>query len=358
MKKITTILATCVVIASSCSKSNNDSPSNTDDFNTVETKVLADFVNKTAVPGYADLKTKATNFNNIVTALNTSATDANLTAAQQAWRDMRSTWEQCEGYLLGPVEDNDYDPNMDTWPVDYVQMDSLLSSTNKLEIADIEGLSTLSLRGYHPIEYVLWGHDGKRKAADITTRQKQYITSLTLDLKNTCTKLHESWIGSENYSDKLLKAGAGAQPYPKKLDAFVAMVTALADICGEVGEGKMKEPFDAKDPSIVESPFSGNSATDFKNNIVGAYNVYMGNFLGNQGTGLNKLVSFKNISLDNKIQQQFSAAITSFNAITVPYEQAIISQRVQVQQAMTAITTLKETLEGDLLTYIKTNIKD
>ncbi|NIG55623.1 imelysin family protein [Chitinophaga sp. Cy-1792] len=357
MKKTFAIIFVCATIISSCSKSSSNNTT-TEDFNTLETSVLKDFVNKTAIGGYADLKDKATNFNNVVTALNQNATDANLAAAQQAWRDMRSTWEQCEGYLLGPVEDDSYDPNMDTWPVDYVQMDSLLNSSNALEPSDIALLSTLSLRGYHPIEYVLWGRDGKRKAADITARQKKYITSLTTDLKATCAMLYDSWTTTDNYASKVLNAGAGTQPYAKKLDVYVAIVTALADICGEVGEGKMKEPYDAQDPKIVESPFSGNSATDFKNNIQGAYNVYMGNFLGNQGNGLNKLVAAKNISLDNKIQQQFAAAISSFNAITLPYEQAIISQRVQVQQAMTAIVTLKATLEGDLMTYIKTNIKD
>ena len=95
---------------------------------------------------------------------------------------MRETWEQCEGFLFGPVEDNDYDPNMDTWPTDYTQMDSLLASTNPLEVSDIQNL-TLSLRGYHPIEYIIFGDHGSRKAADITARQKKYMISFANKLK-------------------------------------------------------------------------------------------------------------------------------------------------------------------------------
>ena len=58
-------------------------------------------------------------------------------------------WEQCEGFLFGPVEDNDYDPNMDSWPTDYVQMDSLLASNSNLSVANIQNL-TLSLRDTIP----------------------------------------------------------------------------------------------------------------------------------------------------------------------------------------------------------------
>jgi predicted lipoprotein len=120
----------------------------------------------------------------------------------------------------------------------------------------------------------------------------------------------------------------------------------------------MKEPYDAQDPKIVESPFSGNSAVDFKNNIAGAYAVYTCKFLSNEGQGLNKLVAAKNISLDNEIQQKFTAAITAFNSITVPYEQAIISQRVQCQNVMNAIEDLKTTLDEKLKPFIQTNITD
>ncbi|MEZ5029651.1 MAG: hypothetical protein R2765_12810 [Ferruginibacter sp.] len=84
--------------------------------------------------------------------------------------------------------------------------------------------------------------------------------------------------------------------------------------------------------------------------------------LGNLGTangkGINDLVAAKNISLDNKIQNQISAAINSFNNITVFYEEAIISQRIQCQQTMAALATLKTTLEDELKPFIIQNIQD
>jgi putative iron-regulated protein len=244
---------------------------------------------------------------------------------------------------------------MDTWPTDYNQMDSLLASSNPLEVSDIQGL-TLSLRGYHPIEYIIFGDHGSRKAADITARQKKYMISLSADLTNTCNDLHLSWSSAPtNFAQEVINAGGEGTKYAKRQDAFLAMVGGMADICGEVGEGKMKEPFDAKDPQLVESPYSGNSLTDFKNNIIGAQNVYLG---VNGGKGLKDLVAAKNKALDNKIQGLFTTAINSFANITKDYEEAIISQRVQCQQTMDAVVALKDALEGDLADFVTTNVKD
>lgn len=350
MKKILFIISAIVVLTVTSCKKNEDTPAIS--FDELKKVTLQDFTNNVAVAGYADLDVAATNLNTAILALNTNATETNLTAVKTAWKNMRAIWEQCEGFLFGPVEDNDYDPNMDTWPTDYVQMDSLLNSINALGIADIQN-ATLSLRGYHPIEYIIFGNHGDRTAASITTRQKQYMVSLSEDLKNTCHQLYLSWTAAPtNFSNQVINAGTTSTVYSKKQEAYLAIVNSLIAICEEVGEGKMKEPFDAMDAAIVESPYSGNSITDFKNNIVGLQNVYLGKYASNDGKGINDLVASKNISLDNKIQSQITAAISSFSNITMYYEEAIINQRVQCQQTMTALNTLKLTLENELKPFV------
>lgn len=354
--KSTFLLAviTCSCISYSCNKADKVTNDDTD-FKTTEQTVLTDFTNNAALGGYLKLSVAAGSLNTAIQTLNTTTTDANLQASREAWKSMRQTWEQCESFLFGPVEDNDYDPNMDTWPTDYTQMDSLLASNNALEVSDVQNL-TLSLRGYHPIEYIIFGDHGSRTAAQITAAQKKYMVALSTDLLNTCNALYLSWSSApENFAQKVITAGNGSSKYSSRQEVYLALAGGLIDICEEVGESKMKEPFDARDPAIVESPYSGNSTTDFKNNITGIRNVYMGL---NGGKGLKDIVAAKNKSLDNTLQTQINAAISSFDNITVNYEQAIISQRVQVQQTMNALATLKETLENELVPFIKANILD
>jgi len=345
-----------MILANACHKPQEATPVNSD-FNTMKLQVLEDFTNKVAVPGYKDLADASDNLYSSLETLKDNPTEENLSAARTSWKNMRTIWEQCEGFLFGPVEDNDYDPNMDTWPTDYVQMDSLLASSNNLEVSDIQS-ATLSLRGYHPIEYIIFGNHGDRKAADITARQKKYMISLATDLKGTCHDLYQSWVADPvNFAKQVMTAGNGSAKYAKKQEAYLAIVESMISICEEVGEGKMKEPFDTRDPQLVESPYSGNSLADFKNNLVGLRNVYLGKYK-EDGMGINDLVSSKNVALDNKLQTQMTAAINSFDNITVFYEDAIISQRVQAQNTMNALNELKETLEGELKPFIIQYITD
>jgi putative iron-regulated protein len=353
-RKIIMILFCGVIIFSACNKAPQTIPQ-TEDFAALEQTVLTDFTNNVALSSYLNLSVKATALNTALQNLDANTTDANLATARETWKNMRTVWEQSEAFLFGPVEDNDYDPNMDTWPTDYVQMDSLLASDNPLQVSDIQAL-TLSLRGFHPIEYIIFGDHGSRTAAELTERQKIYMMSLSTDLTGTCNDLYLSWSSAPvNFAQEVINAGNGSTRYAKRQEVFMAIVGALAGICEEVGEGKMKEPFDAKDPQLVESPYSGNSTADFKNNIIGIQTVYMGL---NGGKGVKDLVAAKNKSLDNTIQSQMAAAISSFDNITVPYEEAIISQRAQIQQTMSSLATLKETLEEDLQTFVQQNIID
>ncbi len=354
-----TLLAATLIILSitSCQKTENKT-SETVDFDALKTEVLHDFTNKVAIPNYADLDNGGQHLFSTIETLKNEPTEQNLSAARQAWKDMRAIWEQCEGFLFGPVEDNDYDPNMDTWPTDYVQMDSLLNSNSSLSLGAIQQ-TTLSLRGYHPIEYILFGNHGNRLAASITDRQKTYMLSLAEDLKKTCNALHLSWTSAPQfYSQQVMNAGDGSTVFSKKQEVYLAIVEALTGICEEVGAGKMKDPFDTQDPTIVESPYSGNSIADFKHNLIGLQNVYLGRYGSNDGKGLNDLVAAKNKALDNKIQSQIAAAIASFDNITVYFEEAIFSQRLQVQQVMQTLETLQQTLDSELKPFILQYIQD
>ncbi len=367
MKKSICCIVMVTLFINGCKKAENTNTA--DDFNTLKTTAIADFVQVVALPGYADLKTKATALNNAVIALNTTTTEANLATAKLAWKDVRSTWENCEGYLFGPVDSDEHDPETDTWPVNFVDLEALLAdNTHSLSVADIEALTNRALKGYHPIEYVLWGKKLNPQTAatlQANTRQKLYIVSLSTALKNQADALYNSWLSSGgNYANLVLTAGGtGNTTFAKKQDVYLAILEGMVGICGEVADGKMKDPFDAEafvagtGAQLVESPFSGNSLIDFKNNIKGAYNVYLGRY-AIQGKGIADLVKQKNIALDNSIRLKFETAINSFDNITVTYEEAIVSQRIQCQQTMTAISSLSTLLDTDLRAFVITNITD
>lgn len=364
MKKIAlSVLVLGGVTLAACNKSSDGG--NAESFASVESDVISDFVNKTAVPQYTTLAQGGIALTTAVGNLNSNATDANLQACQAAWKSMRQPWERSEGFLIGPVESYDYDPNSDTWPTDYHQMDSLLASSNPLATSDVANLPQ-TLRGYHPIEYLMFGEGGARKAGDLDARKMKYLVSLTNDLNvNNVAPLLASWTQAPvNFSAAVLNAGKGSTVYPTKLAFFLDVIgdNGMAGICSEVGkqneDGKMYNPYITKDSSLSESPYSGNSLTDFKNNIIGVQQVYMG--LG--GKGIKDLVAAKNKSLDQQIQNAITAAVNSFDNISGAnnerYEQAIFDRRTQIQATMTALNNLQSLLENDLTNFVKQYVKD
>jgi len=352
-KTVLLFIGAGTLLATACHKTTTTTTANV-----TETEVLTDFVQKIALPQYQDLQDKATVLNNAVIALNSNTTNANLDAARTAWRNVRTSWEQCEGFLIGPVEDDNYDPNMDTWPVDYLQLDSFITNSTSFSAATVQGLGQ-SLRGFHPLEFILWGKSGLATADSISASQKQYMTGLSQDILSTVTALNSSWAASgSNFQSQVINAGGGSTLYTTRQEALLAIAAGMADICDEVGNGKMYEPFAAYDSNKSESPFSHNSMTDFTSNIRGAQNVYSCTYNSATGASLSSFVSSRNLSLDNKIKQQYAAALTALGNVSVNFETAIYSQRTQLQNAMNAIKTLQATLDGDLKAFIISYVKD
>ena len=354
MKKLILPLVAAAVLAG-CSKDKNTTT--TTDASSRQQQMLSDFSDKVALPMYDALNTKSATLRAAVVQLNASTTDANLAAARTAWVDMRSVWEQCEGFLFGPVDEGEYDPRMDTWPNDFVAMDSLLGSAQPLNESGLTNLD-YSQRGFHPLEYILWGKNGAKSATAITTREKEYMVGLVNDLYSNTSGLLNAWQASGgNYAAQVATAGNGSAKFTTRQQAFLVLVDGLTGICEEVGEGKIEEPFVTEDSSLVESPYSGNSLKDFQNNMRGLQGVYMGRFGSSTGVSMHDLVAETNAALDIELQQQMTAAINAFDVFTMPFEQAIHQQRVQITNTQAALAALKTTLEDKLRPWVMANVR-
>ena len=361
MKRIFLFVTAAALLAVGCKKDENPTNVAPIDFQTLKREVLVDFSNNVALASYKDLMEASVALRTSVATLEADPNTANLDKARADWKAMRSIWEKCEGFLFGPVDVNEYDPQMDTWPTDYNQIDSLLASGIPLEKEDVEQAS-YSLRGYHPLEYLLFGKNGDRKPQELNARERKYAASLAADLANTCTKLYGSWTGApENYALQVARSGTPqSTAYEKMQHAYLDIVDGMIGICEEVGGGKIYDPFMERNPEIVESPYSGNSWADFEDNLRGLQNVYLGRYKV-QGRGIADLVASKNKSLDNKIQNQINAALSSFATVrSVPFEKGILlaGERTKIQKVMDLLETLRTTLDGELKPFVLQYVTD
>lgn len=353
---------TALFFLSSCKKTEDTSMP----FPELETAVINDFVDVVANPLYAKFESLSADLKLKVEVLAANPTEENLANAKDAWKAVRVIWEQSEGFLIGPVNYLNYDPFMDTWPTDHNAMNNLLASSTPISVSFLAGLdnpedaSELTLRGFHPLEFLMWGLGSNRAANTFTTREKEYMVALASDIHNNVSELKSSWLpGLIYYSKTFQTPGADNSVYTSKKEALETIANSLIDIVGEVAEGKMLEPYDPQpDSTITESPYSHNSLVDFKNNIIGARNVYLCSFDGKTGKSLSDLVKANNSALDLEIKAKFDAAINTFGGFTTTFEDAVYNQRTQVQVTLSALGNLQTTIGGKLIPYIQQYVKD
>ena len=311
------------------------------------TTIVNDFTNQVVLATYADLDQTTGDLLRLVEALKTDATDANLKKAQKAWKATRRPWEQSESFLFGPVDTNGYDPKLDSWPVNRVDLDAVLASQDKLTTAYIETLED-ELKGFHTIEYLLFGGKNNQTVKNLDARKMEYLLASTQSLRKTASDLYKSWDPSSgNFAAEVTGAGSSSKAYGSQKDMLQEMVNGMVGIADEVGNGKIGDPFNEKDPTLVESQFSYNSIRDFQDNITGIKNVYMGAYKG-AGSGLTSFVSEANPELDGKIKASIDKAITSIGAIPYPFRDSITKNRAAVEQAIQSVGDLQTILVGDL----------
>ena len=313
--------------------------------------ILDDFTNKVVIATYADLDKRAGDLLSAVEALREDPSAENLTTARTRWVAARVPWEASEGFLFGPVDFNGFDPALDSWPVNRTDLDGVLASGNDLTATYVGGLDG-TLKGFHTIEYLLFGEGGGKSAADLTAREFDYLVATTQDLRATAKALHESWIPSGgNFGQKVKDAGKGSAAYPSAQAAVQEMVNGMIGICDEVANGKIADPLNERDPRLVESQFSFNSIVDFQNNLRSVGNVYTGNYR-EDGRGLDEFISQRNASLDQRLKNEIQTAIDEIGSIAPPFREAISTDRGQVEKAQAAVATVQQTLEGGILTLV------
>ena len=312
---------------------------------------LNDFANTVVLATYIDLDNKAGELLNAVKALGEATNQPHLELAQAAWKAARTPWEQSEAFLFGPVDTQGLDPALDSWPVNRVDLDGVLASGQALTEGAIDALED-TLKGFHTIEYLLFREGDQRKAADITPRELEYLVATTENLKAKTAQLRHAWDASgENYAGEVANAGTSSTIYKSQKDAMQEVVNGMIVIADEVANGKISDPFNEKDTTLVESQFSFNSISDFQDNIRGIQNVYMGKFTAD-GQGLNKFVNGVDADLDARFQTEVQTAIDTIGAIPDPFRDSITSQRAAVQAAIDAVSTIQQTLENAILKLV------
>lgn len=315
-------------------------------------QVIQNYARNVVFNTYTDLAEQTKMLRAAIIELQFDTTDKNLYQAQNTWRNARRPWEQSEAFLFGPVDTEGLDPALDSWPINSVDIQNVVDSGTPLTTETVSAFEP-TLKGFHVIEYLLYGNDGRKTASQLTTRELAYLIAAANVLSNDARALADAWNPNEgNYLSVFSQAGAGSTAYPSPAAALQEIVEGMIIISDEVVNGKLSKPLAERNATFVESQFSSNSRSDFMNNIRSIRNVYTGNYSLSEGPGLNALVKSINPALDEAINNQIEKTIAAIHAIPQPFTESIVSNASLVQEAIDEVKTLLSLLVDQLLPLV------
>ncbi len=270
-----------------------------------------------------------------------------LPAVQHAWRDARVPWEQSEAFLFGPVDTDEHDPFLDTWPLNVTDLEAIIASNEDIATVELND----DVQGFHALEYLLFQDmNGNTDAAAIVNalhtdeRRRAYMRRVMGEFTAHTQALRDSWDPAMgNFVAELAMAGHGSMTYDSERAAMQTLLEAMIGIAAELHGAKLGAP----SPAEEESRYSNNSRIDFLNNVRSINNVYEGRFDQTDSTsmGVTDLVAHENPALDAEVRMAIRDAKAAIIAIPEPFGQSITDHPDAVAKAIQAAMALEAKLE-------------
>jgi len=371
-----------------------------------------------ALAKYEDSLTTAQALDKAVDTLLAKPSAETLNAAREAWKAARVPYQQTEVYRFGNKVVDDWEGEVNSWPLDEGLIDYVAKSygtesdANSLYTANViankeieingkkvdaskltpeflsgtlqeaGGVEANVATGYHAIEFMLWGQDlngtgpgnGNRPATDYDlkkctngncARRAEYLSAATALLVDDLTWMAAQW-GPDGSARK--KAMDGSD------EAGLTMImTGLGSLSyGELAGERMKLGLMIHDPEEEHDCFSDNTHASHFFDALGIRNVYLGAYRRADrslvsGPSISDLVKAKSPEVDAEVRAKLDATMKAMNVLylraltTESYDQMIGEGNDEgnavVQHAIDALLDQTKSLERAVATLDLKSIK-
>ncbi|MDC9825445.1 imelysin family protein [Devosia sp. ZB163] len=316
-----------------------------------------------ALAGYEDALTTARALDAATDALIANPGEETLSAAREAWRASRPSYQQTEAFRFGNTIVDEWEGKVNAWPLDEGLIDYVDTSygsesdENGLYTANVIANSKITIdgaevdaaeitpaflqdtlqeaggieanvaTGYHAVEFLLWGQDlhgteagaGERPVTDYSTdanakRRGQYLDAVTDLLVTDLEEMVANW-----------KEGGAARTALAE-SGIATILTGMGSLSfGELAGERMKLGLLLHDPEEEHDCFSDNTHVSHLNDAVGIQNVYLGKYTrvdGSviEGPSISQLIAARDPALDTEIRGLLDATLTAMHEMSARAE--------------------------------------
>lgn len=336
---------------------------------TAQRAVIKDLATIVMYPWQSEIAVEADTVKTAIATFCDAPTEANLTAAQDAWRAARVPWKHAEMLRFGPVEDLRLGSAIDFWPVRPDTVEAAITSAPEPITAEYIATLGTSSKGMPAIEYLMFDPVGGN-AAILTAlggmdapamKRCAYVRALGEAFANDAAALENAWSPTGGkFVDEVANSGAGSATFSSGQTAVGVVVNLLNASLQAANENKITAPLGTStgtpDPTLVESRFSDHSLDDLAENLDAVDEVYNGHHAGKTGKGLTVLVNARSPAIDEAVKQALADARAKVTAIPPPMRTAITTQSASVTATHEAIRTLRIRLSTDVASVLGISI--
>ena len=358
-------IAITTIITTSCSDDNDGTePITATDYSAV----IENLADNVYTATYKSLEEQASVLKTKLDALLANPNTTTLNEARDAWRSTRQPWENSEAFLFGPAGETgsgalSLDGKLDSWPVAVNDLEAFLEGSTEIT-ASLVANHDDTWKGFHGIEYLLWGSSSVKTSGDFTTRELEYLTLISAELKENTAALYTGWANGFATIFKAAGTSNGNEWTSQKsaLQAATSVgitgdLSGMYNIANEVSTGKIAAAYGNSEEE--ESRFSHNSKTDFMNNMRSIQNVYLGTYgPASNGLGIGNIISVEDQTLHTRFITELSTAINAIDAINGTFTEAITNDQAGIQNAIDKVAIVAETLNNDIAPIINNLITE
>ena len=304
-------------------------------------KVAKTYVQDIVYPTYQALAANARTLDNAAQTLYKAAEAGTMTQSQiddacEAFKNTRREWERSEAFLYGSASDNDFDPHIDSWPLDHDELVNALNDSrliagfkgeNPAKFVSDNNTEFQSVLGFHGMEFVLFRGGKNRTVTALNANDTEegmtsvkgidelaFLQAVAADVRNITALLEFTWMGSAASNDTkavlnqnsyvfntlryngmpangtmcygqfLLTPSATVGYHSWQGTMNQIFVGGCDNICSEVADQKLGQAYrtatgsgsedDSRD--YIESPYSHRSFIDYQDNIYSIKNTLYG----------------------------------------------------------------------------------
>jgi predicted lipoprotein len=239
--------------------------------------------------------------------------------------------------------------NTNTYPADTTGIESKISSASY----DLSTASDLKKKGLPALDYLFFGSknlSGKNRV--------NYAKAVAADLQKLSSEVVKAWKSSGgNYlstytsstgSDVGSSIGMTINAINQHLERYLRE--------GKIGIPNGERSFSGTPlPQNVEATYEGSNSLKYAlENLKAIERIYLGKSLdGTDGVGLEENLNalgatYNSGSLDEAVKNQIEACYTAFNKVSLPLNQAVVSQNERVSELYTELQKLVVLFKADI----------